>query len=57
MLLIDEFTKLRDCFLAQLLECLVMRVRACFWAFFLMVSNSKIHSSSGGFVGGKGIVM
>ena len=39
-------------FFVHVRECLVMRARACFWAFFPMLPSSVIHSSSGGLVGG-----
>ena len=39
-------------FLVRVRECLVMRARACFWAFFPMLLSLVIHSSSGGLVGG-----
>ena len=39
-------------FLAHVRECLVIRARACFWAYFPMLPSSVIHLSSGGLVGG-----
>ena len=39
-------------FFVHVRECLVMKVLACFWAFFPMLPSSLIQSSSGGLVGG-----
>ena len=50
--LVDQFAKSGNRFFVQIRECLVMRARACFWAFLPIFPSSIIHSSSGGLVGG-----